>query len=205
MTRITFELDGKQVEANPGKPIWQGAKRQGRDIPHLCYSPEPDYRPDGNCRACMVEVEGERVLAASCKRTPAVGMKVKSASARALAAQKMVMELWVADQPARETSHDPDSKFWHWAEKVEVTESRFPAAERWHGDASHPAMRGNLDACIQCGLCVRGCREVPGHHVIGLAYRNHDAKIVFDCDDPMGESTSVACGECVQACPTGAL
>src|SRR6202049_1308823 len=205
MTKIQFELDGKQVEAINGETIWQVAKREGREIPHLCYSPEPDYRPDGNCRACMVEVEGERVLAASCKRTPSVGMKVKSASARAVAAQKMVMELLVADQPARATSHDPDSKFWHWAEKVEVTESRFPAAERWHGDASHPAMRVNLDSCIQCGLCVRACREVQVNDVIGMAYRNHGSKIVFDFDDPMGESTCVACGECVQACPTGAL
>ena len=202
---IQFELDGKLVEAKAGETIWQVAKRQGREIPHLCYSPEPDYRPDGNCRACMVEIEGERVLAASCKRTPSVGMKVKSESARAIAAQKMVMELLVADQPKRETSHDPDSKFWHWAEKVEVTESRFPAAERWHGDASHPAMRVNLDACIQCGLCVRACREVQVNDVIGMAYRNHDSKIVFDFDDPMEESTCVACGECVQACPTGAL
>jgi formate dehydrogenase major subunit len=202
---VKFELDGQQVEARVGETIWQVAKRQGREIPHLCYSPEPDYRPDGNCRACMVEVEGERVLAASCKRTPSVGMKVKTESERAVAAQKMVMELLVADQPARATSHDPDSKFWHWAEKVEVTESRFPAAERWQGDASHPAMRVNLDSCIQCGLCVRACREVQVNDVIGMAYRNHDAKIVFDFDDPMGESTCVACGECVQACPTGAL
>src|SRR5215212_1139492 len=205
MTKIKFELDGKQVEANAGETIWQVAKRHEKEIPHLCYSPEPDYRPDGNCRACMVEIEGERVLAASCKRTPTVGMKVKSESARAVAAQKMVMELLVADQPARETSHDPDSKFWHWAEKVEVTESRFPAAERWATDASHPAMRVNLDACIQCGLCVRACREVQVNDVIGMAYRSHGPKIVFDFDDPMGESTCVACGECVQACPTGAL
>jgi formate dehydrogenase major subunit len=202
---IKFELDGQQVEARVGETIWQVAKRQGREIPHLCYSPAPDYRPDGNCRACMVEIEGERVLAASCKRTPSVGMKVKTESARAVAAQKMVMELLVADQPARETSHDPDSKFWHWAEKIEVTESRFPAAERWVGDASHPAMRVNLDSCIQCGLCVRACREVQVNDVIGMAYRSHEAKIVFDFDDPMGESTCVACGECVQACPTGAL
>src|SRR5690349_3872979 len=153
----------------------------------------------------MVEIEGERVLAASCKRTPTVGMKVKSASDRAVAAQKMVMELLVADQPERKTSHDPDSKFWHWAEKTGVTESRFPAAERWDTDASHPAMRVNLDACIQCGLCVRACREVQVNDVIGMAYRNHGSKIVFDFDDPMGESTCVACGECVQACPTGAL
>src|SRR5260370_36959106 len=127
------------------------------------------------------------------------------ASPRAIAAQKMVMELLVADQPARATSHDPDSKFWHWAEKVEVTESRFPAAERWQSDTSHPAMSVNLDACIQCGLCVRACREVQVNDVIGMAYRSHGSKIVFDLDDPMGESTCVACGECVQACPTGAL
>jgi len=205
MTKIQFELDGKMVEAQPGESIWQVAKREGTEIPHLCYSPEPDYRADGNCRACMVEIEGERVLAASCKRMPNVGMKVKSESARAVSARKMVMELLVADQPARETSHDPDSKFWNWADKVEVTESRFPANDRWSSDTSHPAMSVNLDACIQCGLCVRACREVQVNDVIGMAYRNHDAKIVFDFDDPMGESTCVACGECVQACPTGAL
>src|SRR5207237_8191806 len=106
MTKITFEHDGKLVEAKAGETIWQVAKREGREIPHLCYSPEPDYRPDGNCRACMVEIEGERVLAASCKRTPSVGMKVKSASDRAIAAQKMVMELLVADQPPPHSSHD---------------------------------------------------------------------------------------------------
>ena len=66
-------------------------------------------------------------------------------------------------------------------------------------------MRVNLDACIQCGLCVRACREVQVNDVIGMAFRNADAKIVFDFDDPMGASTCVACGECVQACPTGAL
>src|ERR1700688_4690518 len=131
MNERQFELDGEQVEATAGETIWQVCHRQVRAIPHLSDSPEPDYRREANCRACMVEIEGERVLAASCKRTPSVGMKVKSASPRAVAAQKMVMELLVADQPARETSHDPDSKFWHWAEKVEVTESRFPAAERW--------------------------------------------------------------------------
>ena len=202
---IRFDLNGEQVEADPGETIWQVARRLGDEIPHLCHSPEPDYRPDGNCRACMVEIDGERVLAASCKRTPAAGMKVKSRSPRATAAQKMVLELLVADQPARSEAHDPDSKFWHWAEKCGVATSRFPAAERWTGDASHPAMRVNLDACIQCNLCVRACREVQVNDVIGMAWRNHAAKIVFDFDDPMGESTCVACGECVQACPTGAL
>jgi formate dehydrogenase major subunit len=202
---ITFELDGVRVEAKPGETIWQVARRLGQEIPHLCYSPAPDYRPDGNCRACMVEVEGERVLAASCKRTPSVGMKVKSASERARKAQKMVLELLLADQPARADSPDPQSRFWHWVDRAGLADSRFAGDRRWQGDASHPAMRVNLDACIQCGLCVRACREVQVNDVIGMAYRNASAKIVFDFDDPMGESTCVACGECVQACPTGAL
>ena len=109
---ITFETHGRQVEASPDEFDPQVAKKIGNDIPHLCLLPAADYRADGNCRVCMVEIEGERVLAASCMRLPTSGMKVKTASERAAKAQKMVMELLVADQPPRETSHDPDSKFW---------------------------------------------------------------------------------------------
>ncbi|MGH7003647.1 MAG: 2Fe-2S iron-sulfur cluster-binding protein, partial [Alphaproteobacteria bacterium] len=202
---IRFTLDGREVEAQPGETIWQVATRLGTEIPHLCYAPEPGYRPDGNCRACMVEVEGEGALAASCIRMPTKGMKVKSASERAKRARHVVFELLLADQPARATSHDPDSKFWRWTDRIGVSASRFPADERPAADPSHPAMRVNLDACIHCNLCVRACREVQVNDVIGMANRGHGAKIVFDFDDPMGGSTCVACGECVQACPTGAL
>jgi formate dehydrogenase major subunit len=202
---IKFLLDGAEVEALPGETIWQVANRRGTEIPHLCYSPAPGYRPDGNCRACMVEIEGERVLAASCIRKPSPGMKVSTASERAKDSRKLVFELLVADQPARATAHDPDSKFWNWADRVAVAESRFPRDARPVPDRSHPAMVVHLDACIQCNLCVRACREVQVNDVIGMASRGHLEKIVFDFDDPMGDSTCVACGECVQACPTGAL
>ena len=101
-TSVKFMLDGKEVEALEGETIWQVAKRQGIDIPHLCYSPEPGYRADGNCRACMVEIEGERVLAASCIRKPTEGMKVKATSDRAKTARQMVFELLVTDQPERD-------------------------------------------------------------------------------------------------------
>ncbi len=202
---ITFTLNGEQVEALPGETIWQVAQRQGIEIPHLCYAPEPGYRPDGNCRACMVEIKGERVLAASCIRKPTENMVVDTASERAAKARKMVFELLVADQPPRPQAHDADSKLWQWADRVGVASSRFPAKRTPDPDMSHPAMAVNLDACINCTLCVRACREVQVNDVIGMAYRGAEAKIVFDFDDPMGQSTCVACGECVQACPTGAL
>ena len=86
-----------------------------------------------------------------------------------------------------------------------IDSSRFPAHDILKPDLSHPAMAVNLDACIDCGLCVRACREVQVNDVIGMGFRNIDASPVFDFDDPMGLSTCVACGECVQACPTGAL
>src|SRR5689334_15365111 len=203
---VKFVLDGKDVEALEGETIWQVANRLGIEIPHLCYSPEPGYRADGNCRACMVEIEGERVLAASCIRNPTEGMKVKATSDRAKTARQMVFELLVTDQPERATSHDPQSKFWSWADRMGIDVGRFPEREKMPSpDRSHPAMAVNLDACIQCNLCVRACREVQVNDVIGMAGRGHTEKIVFDFDDPMGQSTCVACGECVQACPTGAL
>ncbi len=203
MTR--FLLDGEEVTALPGESIWQAAQRLGTAIPHLCHTPQPGYRPDGNCRACMVEIEGERVLAASCKRRPTDGMKVHSSSERATKARRMVFELLLSDQPARGVAPDAESKFWNWADRLEVQASRYPRREAVAPDHSHPAMAVQLDACIQCGLCQRACREVQGNDVIGIALRGHHAKVVFDFDDAMGKSTCVGCGECVQACPTGAL
>jgi formate dehydrogenase major subunit len=202
---IRFSLDGVEVEAAPGETIWQAAQRHGVEIPHLCWLPKPGYRADGNCRACMVEIEGERVLAASCIRSPTPGMKVNVASERAKASRQLVFELLIGDQPDRAAAHDPDSRLWQWADALEVSDSRFPRRAPAAPDRSHPAMAVQLDACIHCNLCVRACREVQVNDVIGMAGRGHGEKIVFDFDDPMGNSTCVACGECVQACPTGAL
>ena len=149
---IRFSLDGREVDAAPGESIWDVAKRVGTAIPHLCHSGQPGYAADGNCRACMVEIDGERTLAASCIRTPAKGMVVKTASARATNARKMVMELLLADQPSQDIAHDRSSHFWDMAAANGVAESRFPQMETTHVpllDDSHVAMRVNLDACIQ--------------------------------------------------------
>src|SRR6056297_4318982 len=226
---FTLTLDGAEVDAHPGETLWQVAKRAGETIPHLCFKDAPGYRSDGNCRACMVEVEGERVLAASCIREAAPGMVVRSAgSSRVQAARKGVLELLLADQPERAQSPDRSSHLWQTADQLAIDSSavrqRLPArserneptvhhveprsdslAHAAGHDATHSAMNVNLDACITCGLCERACREVQGNDVIGLAHRGAESKVIFDFDDPMGDSTCVACGECVQACPTGAL
>ena len=202
---ITFYLNNSKVEAKENETIWQVANRLGIEIPHLCYLDKPSYRADGNCRACMVEIEGERVLAASCIRKPTENLKVFTSTKKAKKSRKLVFELLLADQPKREIAHDNESQFWNWVDKIELKENRFPKKTPCAPDVSHPSMAVNLDACIQCNLCVRACREVQVNDVIGMAYRGENSKIVFDFDDPMGESTCVACGECVQACPTGAL
>jgi formate dehydrogenase major subunit len=205
MTGIVFTLDGREVTAAPGETIWAVADRLGTEIPHLCHRPRPGYRPDGNCRACLVEIEGERVLAASCIRAPAPGMIVRSASDRATHARRMVFELLLADQPSAE-ARDATAGFAQWTQRLGVTASRFaPEPQRHAPDMTHPAMAVQLDACIACGLCERACREVQHNDVIGFAGRGMGVTVAFDLLDPMGASSCVGCGECVQACPTGAL
>ena len=199
----TFKLDGQVVAFDAGETIWDVARRNGTEIPHLCHT--PGLTPVGNCRACMVEVDGERTLAASCCRAATDGMTVRTASERAQTARRMVLELLLSDAGARTNALTPHSELTRWAAHEGAVQSRLPARAAVAADTSHPAMAVNLDACIQCTRCLRACRDEQVNDVIGLAGRGAQAKIVFDADALMGESSCVACGECVQACPTGAL
>ena len=212
MAVLVFTLNGASVEARDGESILQVAQRHGVEIPHLC---QKDGLPaSGNCRACVVEIEGERALAASCCRSPTPGMQVSSDSARARNSQRMVLELLLADMPERghkwlgDDASLPHGELSDWAQRLAVTPR--PALRVLHREApapdlSHPAIAVNLDACIQCTRCLRACRDLQVNGVIGYARRGAHSQIVFDLDDALGASTCVACGECVQACPTGAL
>ena len=132
---IPFILDGEEVEALPGETIWQVARRRGTEIPHLCHSPEPGYRADGNCRACMVEIEGERVLAASCIRKPRAGMVVNTASERR-AARAAHGDGAAARRPAgaRDRATIRSRSSGRWAERIGRRRQPLPAAgERRRG------------------------------------------------------------------------
>src|SRR5580765_6340889 len=198
---VEFQLNGRDVSGRATETIIEIAKREGVEIPHLCY--KAGMETVGNCRSCMVEIAGERVLAPSCCRAPTAGMKVTTDSERVLKSQKLVLELLLSDMP--ETAYTRHNEVDEWAGKLGVGKPRFKPNEKVAPDLSHPAIAVHLDACIQCTRCLRACRDEQVNDVIGLAFRGNHAKIVFDMDDPMGASTCVACGECVQACPTGAL
>jgi formate dehydrogenase major subunit len=209
---VAFSLDGKTIHAFEGETIFKAAQRHGIDIPHLCY--KDGYRADGNCRACVVEIKGERTLAPSCCRHVTAGMEVNASSERAVKSQQMVLEMLLSDMPDQGYKwHEEDESLQHgelsdWASRLGVTvrpELRTLHRAPPQADLSHPAMAVNLDACIQCKRCVRACREEQVNDVIGYAMRGAHSAIVFDLSDPMGDSTCVACGECIQACPTGAL
>ena len=199
--QVSFTLNDQPVTATSGETILQAARRNGVDIPHLCYA--DGLATAGNCRACMVEIDGERVLAPSCCRAPTEGMKVSSINDRARRSQSLVLELLRGE--VGEASHTNESELDHWCDQYDLAQSRFGGRHQPKGDLSHPAIAVNMESCIQCTRCVRACREEQNNDVIGLAFRGAHAQIVFDLGDDMGASSCVGCGECVQACPTGAL
>ncbi|MBU1360488.1 MAG: (2Fe-2S)-binding protein, partial [Gammaproteobacteria bacterium] len=190
---IDFELDGRPVSAFEGETILHAAQRHGVELPHLCH--KEGLRPDGNCRACVVEVKGERALAPSCCRNVTAGMEVRAESDRARKSRKMVLEMLLSDMPDTgykwndaDADSDSEGRGQHgelsaWAAKLSVEVRPALKAlrrEQPTADLSHPAMAVNLDACIQCNRCVRACREEQVNDVIGYAMRGDQSKIVFD-------------------------
>src|SRR5262245_46771600 len=221
MIRLT--IDGREVEAAPGTTIWEAARRAGIAIPVLCHQPKLD--PVGVCRMCVVDVGG-RVLAASCVRPCEEGMKVETNSPKVEKQRAMLTRLLLSDHPtpcAKERT-TADCELEALGRKyglkisefgVRSSESRFIASTPHsefrtpHSsrptDRSSPVIQVDHQACILCDRCVRACDDIQCNEVIGRTGRGHVARIGFDLDQPMGQSTCVSCGECAASCPTGAL
>ena len=194
---IKFTLDGREVEAAEGETIWQVAKREGTRIPHLCYLDKPGYRADGNCRACMVEIEGERVLAASCQRKPAEGMKVVTDSERADKSRKMVFELLAADMvaPQESPTTSPNSGNGHQPGGLKgptaLARNSKPATKTNISTFQILPLPSILTPASPAAFAFSACREVQVNDVIGMGMRGSHAAPVFDLHDPMGQSTCV--------------
>ncbi len=204
---VTLTIDGREVTAPEGATIWDAAKDAGIDIPVLCH--DERYDPVGVCRVCAVDVGG-RVYAAACVRPVEQDMEVKTATPELEQRRATLVQLLMADQPPAD--EDPketttaDNELLELARRYEVVQvDGIPLASGRGLDTSNPVISVNHDACILCDRCVRACDDVQGNDVIGRSGKGYTARIAFDLNDPMGESSCVTCGECVAACPTGAL
>lgn len=205
--RISLTIDGRPVRVAPGTTIWEAAREVGIDIPVLCHSPR--MAPVGVCRMCVVDV-GARVMAAACVRQCEDGMEVDAGSPGVEAHRRMLTRLLLADYPEHSARAEStgDDELLALAERYGIEEVPFPdgAAGSPRGqDASSPVIAVDHQACILCDRCIRACDDLQHNDVITRTGKGYTARIAFDLDQPMGQSTCVSCGECMAACPTGAL
>ncbi|HJZ88681.1 MAG TPA: molybdopterin-dependent oxidoreductase, partial [Polyangia bacterium] len=201
---IDLMIDGRQVTARAGETIWEAAREAGIEIPVLCHSPR--LQPVGVCRMCVVDVGG-RVLAASCVRAAEPGMKVDTRSDKVERARRVLTDLLMSDHPspcAREQTTG-DCELEALARRYRVGGGSLPHGNSRPRDASSAVIAVDHQACILCDRCIRGCDDLQSNEVIGRTGKGYQARIAFDLDTPMGESTCVSCGECAAVCPTGAL
>jgi formate dehydrogenase major subunit len=202
---VTCTIDGVEVTVPEGTTIYAAARDAGIDIPVLCH--DERYDPVGVCRMCVVDVGG-RVLAAACVRPCEDGMEITTGGEKVERQRTVLTELLMADQPAEDPKETTtgDNMLLELARRYDVDHGeRLPQGDGRGEDDSSPVISVNHDACILCDRCVRACDDIQGNDVIGRTGKGYATRIAFDLDDPMGESTCVSCGECVAACPTGAL
>ena len=206
METISLTIDGLPVRARKGQTVLEAAQAAGIYIPTLCA--DPDLRPWGACRICIVQIEGARGLPASCTTPATDGMVVRTDTPQIAKIRRNIVELLLAE------GHDdclvcPKNNrcdLQHVAAVVGVRERRFnmrAPSRPW--DTSNPFFYRDLNKCILCAKCVRVCDEIQGVKAIDIIYRGYKATIGTFGDRPLAESNCESCGQCVAKCPVGAL
>ncbi len=204
---IKLTIDGKTIEVQEGTTVLEAAEAAGLFVPTLCHHPK--LTPYGGCRLCMVDVEGSRTLQPSCTLPAAEGMVVNTHTEKVLNARKFVLTLIfsernhfcmycpVADGDCELQNRAYDEHMTHWELQ--------PNWQPFEVDASHPFIILDNNRCILCRRCSRACSELVGNHTLGFEERGANSLLVADYNVPLGESSCISCGVCVQICPTGAL
>ena len=201
-----IEINDREFEAREGETILEAARRAGVRIPTLCHI--DGLPPSGACRMCVVEVEGSRSLVPSCAYPVAEGMRIKTHSERVVRARKTIVELLLSAHPEDclycvKSGHCDLQAL---AEELGVRQRRYVGAKRrFKADIASPSIVRDAEKCILCGKCVRVCEEVQGVAAIDFIGRGSSTSVGCVFDTSINLSTCVNCGQCVMACPTGAL
>jgi len=205
---VKISIDGTDFEAREGQTVLDVAQENGIYIPRLCWHVRTGKA--SRCRACVVDVKGMRGLKESCATEVTDGMVVRTDTPEVTAARKLVVELLLANGKHNCISCEADGacELQEMAYRLGIEKPAFFLESEDDTDPIDDSSEGiirNSDLCILCGRCVAACNNNVMHQVLGVAYRGCESVIVCDDDKPMGESTCVQCGECVQICPVGAL
>jgi iron-only hydrogenase group A len=209
MSRVTLTIDGRKVEVDAGSTILQAAEKIGIKIPTLCAWTEAGHTP-GACRVCMTEVRGQRSLIASCVFPVSEGMVVMTNTERVRLARKMVVELLLSNHPAEcnYCVRNGSCELQNVAEAVGLKRLRFdiPAFSKEDSiDHSSPSIVRDGRKCIHCHRCVTVCESVQTVNVLTPSFRGSKVRVVPSFDLPLAETNCIACGQCIMACPVGAL
>jgi len=207
MNEVKIRIDDKEVEGQEGMTILEAANMIGIEIPTLCH--KPDLAPSGNCRVCVVEVEGAKTLIGACHTPIASGMVIRTRSPKVLAARRATVELLMAGHTGEcvTDEHTYKCDLRKLAEQLEGGAPRFLMRKpRWYPiEEFNPYVRRDMSKCIICRRCVGACWEIAKKNVYGIAYRGFASKVVVDFDDPLTTEVCRDCGICIDYCPTGAL
>jgi len=203
---VNLTIDGIQVSVPEGSTILQAAKEVGVKIPTLCY--HPDQAVKANCRVCVCEVEGSRLLQAACAQPVMEGMVVKTRTPKVIEARKTILELILAHHPqdCLNCIRNGNCELQDLANEYFIRDNPFTLKVRGlEKDYSTPSIFRDPDKCVLCRRCIDACSVVQSVNALGLESRGVHSMVVPTMGGDLMDSPCVMCGQCVHACPVGAI